>query len=460
MNSWDYDVVVLGGGSAGSSAAAAAAERGARTLMINDGELGGLCILRGCMPTKSMLAAAHVIHEAQHLEPFGARLDGRVEVDFAAIATRKDRHVERFKRAKIESIESQPYELLDARAKFVSSDTVEAGGRQIRARSFVIATGSNAAMLPIPGLESVPVWTSDDVMQLRTPPRRLLVQGAGPIGLELAQFFARVGTEVTLVNRSQLLAKSDAESGQVLHAALDDEPRFDVVVPGTIKTLAPHGDGLIATLVADDGKEQNLEADALLMAVGRSAAIQDLGLDAAGVHTERGSIPHDGGMRTNRPNIWVAGDSTGRYQILHLANEEGRLAGHHAAGGEVREIDYRLKMSVVFTDPPFAQVGMSEDEARGRGIEVVIGRANFPETGRAITMETRHGLWKLIIARDSGEILGSSIIGPRADDLIHVISSMMHFGGKLDDIERMPWYHPTLSEVILNLLRDARSQLT
>ena len=456
MSDFDYDVIVLGGGSAGSSAAAAAQAGGAKTLMINDGELGGLCILRGCMPTKSMLAAAHVIHEAQHLEPFGARLKGEVEVDFEAIVDRKDGHVARFKKAKVDSIEAQSYHLLDARAHFIDAHTVQAGDRTLRARSFVIATGSTPTTLAIDGIEEVPVWNSDDVMRLREAPRRLLVQGAGPIGLELAQFFARIGTEVRLVNRSPLLAKGDAEAGRELQAALDDEPRLQVDAPGSIEKLEPHGDGLVATLA--DG--ERFEADALLMAIGRRAALDELGLDAAGVTVERNVVPHNEAMQTNQSHIYVAGDSTGRYQILHLANAEGRVAGHNAAGGETRQIDYRLKMSVIFSDPPFAQVGMDEDEARAAGHDPVIGRARFPETGRAITMETQHGLWKLLVDRKDGRILGSSILGPRADDLIHIISTMMHFDGNIDEIERMPWYHPTLSEVALNLYRDIQRQRT
>ena len=190
----DYDVVVLGGGSAGATAAAAAHNSGARTLMINDGELGGLCILRGCMPTKSMLAAAHAIHEARHLEPFGARLYGYIDVDFGKIAARKDGHVARFKKAKVDSINSSGYTVLDASGRFVEPSVVEAGGQRIRAKKFVIATGSVPASLPIPGIEDVPVWTSDDVMCLNEAPRRLLVQGGGAIGLELAQLFARIGS--------------------------------------------------------------------------------------------------------------------------------------------------------------------------------------------------------------------------------------------------------------------------
>jgi len=449
----DYDVIVLGGGSAGSSAASAAHDTGARTLMINDGELGGLCILRGCMPTKSMLAAAHAIHEAGHLEPFGARLEGRVSVDFAKIAARKDDHVARFKKAKVDAINAAGYEVLDARGRFVETGVVEAGGRRITGTKFVISTGSVAAMLPIPGLDDVPVLTSDSVMRLTEAPKRLLVQGAGPIGLELAQFFARIGTHVVLINRSPLLSKVDIDSGIELRAALEEQANLRLAVPGKIERLSPAGDGLRATMT--DGEE--FEADALLMAVGRDAALDGIGLDVLGIVPEAGRVAHDAGMRTSHPDVYVAGDATGSHQILHLANQEGRIAGHNAAGGTPREMDLRLKMEVTFTDPPLANVGLTEKEA---GPGAVTATERFPETGRAITMGARHGIWKLVADRRSGEILGSTILGPHADDLVHVISTLMHFRGKVADIFDLPWYHPTLSEVLLNLARDIERQRT
>jgi pyruvate/2-oxoglutarate dehydrogenase complex dihydrolipoamide dehydrogenase (E3) component len=455
----EFDVVVLGGGSAGSTAAGAAQEAGAETLMINDGELGGLCILRGCMPTKSMLQAAHAIHEARHLDPFGARLEGHIEVDFSRIAARKDGHVARFKKAKVDSIESADYTVIDARGRFVEPGVIEAGGQRFRGKKFVIATGSVPVSLPIPGIDDVPVWNSDDVMRLTAAPKRLIVQGGGPIGLELAQFFARIGTEVTLVNRSPLLGKTDAESGVELRQVLLEEPRLNLAIPGTIERLTRDGDGLRASLVSN-GATTEIEADALLMAVGRESAVGEIGLETVGLSLRNGVLQHDSTMRTEHPDIYVAGDSTGDYQILHLANQEGQVAGHNAAGGPSRSMDYRLGICVVFTDPPFAQIGLGEQQALDAGLDVVVGRVRFAETGRAITMEVGHGLWKLIVDRQSGEILGSSILGPRADDLIHEIAILMHFRAKVGDIFDLPWYHPTVSEVFLNLARNIEDQRT
>jgi len=455
----DYDVIVLGGGSAGSSAAGAAARAGARTAMINQGELGGLCILRGCMPTKTLLATSNAVHEANRLDRLGARVEGRTVVDFARVMRRKDEKVARFQRAKIQGVARGGYEVIPGRARFAEGGGVEVGGRRLTARRYVIATGSAPTILPVPGIDEVPVLTSDEVMRLTSQPRSLLVQGAGPIGLELAQFFARIGTEVRLVNRSPLLSRCDPVCGAELTRALADEPRFELSVPGRIETLRRDGDGLTARIVDDAGSREH-GFDALLMAAGRHASLDDLGLEHVGLHPTRGRLEHDESMLTNHPDVYVAGDATGSHQILHVANQEGRAAGHNAAMGRPeRRVDRRLLMQVFFTDPPYAQVGLTEMKAREAGLDVVVGEARLAETGRAITMETRHGVWRLVADRAGGAILGSSILGPRADDLVHLVALLMRYGAKAGEIPDLPWYHPTLSEVVLDLARSVTSRI-
>jgi pyruvate/2-oxoglutarate dehydrogenase complex dihydrolipoamide dehydrogenase (E3) component len=453
----DYDVIVLGGGSAGTSAGRAAAMAGARTAVVNDGELGGLCILRGCMPTKAMLASAHVAHEARHTEPFGVDLQGQVVPRFDRIMARKDRLVERFKRAKVASVEAQEFDLLPGRASFEPGGGVAVNGRVLTARRYVIATGSVPQVPSIPGLNDVPFLTSDDVMKLTSPPASLVVYGAGPIGLELAQFFARIGVEVLLVVRSPLLHHYDLECGAELAGALSSEPNLELAVPATIDEVERIG-SRVRVRIESEGRIREHRADALLMATGRRAALDGMGLEHVGLDPRGDHLSHDAAMRTENPDVFVAGDATGAFQILHLANQEGTVAGHNAAGvSPERTMDYRLKMSVVFTDPPFAHVGLTETEVedeRAGGREVCTSTVAFPKTGRAITMEVEQGLWKLVIDRASCEILGSAILGPRADDLIHLISLMMHYRGTVHDIPRLPWYHPTLSEVMINLGRD------
>ncbi len=455
----DYGVIVLGGGSAGTTAASAAVAAGARTAMINEGELGGLCILRGCMPTKAMLASAHALDETRHLDRFGIALHGHAAPDFGRIMARKDEQVARFQRAKIAAVEAQDYEVIEGRARFAAGGGVEVNGRRLTADRYVIATGSLPLIPPIPGLDRVPTLTSDDVMRLQSPPGSLIVLGAGAIGLELSQFFARIGSEVLLVNRSPLLHRHDPEAGHELGRVLGEEPNLRVVDLGRIERVRPDRGGLTARILEVEGVREE-RADALLLATGRRPALDDLGLEHVGLKTDGWGLEYDDAMRTANPDVYLAGDSSGDYQILHLANQEGAVAGHNAASGRPeRKIDRRLHMEVVFTDPTYAHVGMTERDADESGTKIAVGRARFPETGRAITMGVRHGLWKIYAACSTREILGASILGPRADDLIHLIAVLMHFRAKAEDIGKLPWYHPTLAEVVLNVGRDLAGQL-
>ncbi|MCB9869626.1 MAG: FAD-dependent oxidoreductase [Planctomycetes bacterium] len=449
-----FDVLVLGGGSAGTAAASAAHAAGARTAMFNDGELGGLCILMGCMPTKTILHAAHLVHEAAHHHTPGVG-HAALDVDFPAVMENKRAKVERFKRAKVGRIERDGYTVVDARAWFTGPDTVAASdGTTYRfTRGAVIATGSQPNIPPLPGLREVEPWTSDDVLRLERVPRSALVLGSGAIGLELAQFLARMGCAVTLVSRRRLLADSDPLLGEELTKALAAEPGLEVVAPCRPQRIE-RVDGGVRLHGESDAGAQVLTAEQVVAATGRRPWLHGLGLDAAGVAHGPDGVVHDHAMQTSNPRVFVAGDATGTAQLLHVANQEGRAAGLGAAGvpGDHR-IDRRLHMEVVFTDPPLALLGRTELQARGAGLPVVSAVERFAETGRAITMDVQHGVWKLVAHAETGEILGTQILGPRADDLVHVVSAVMHFRGTGRDLLAMPWYHPTLSEVLLSLAR-------
>jgi pyruvate/2-oxoglutarate dehydrogenase complex dihydrolipoamide dehydrogenase (E3) component len=452
----DYDVLVLGGGSAGSAAAAAAHAAGARTAMFNDGPLGGLCILRGCMPTKSMLHAAHAAHHAAHPGAVGIR--GRLEgVDFRAVMAAKDRKVERFQRSKIAKIERAGYEIIDARAVFAGPDRVEANGERYRfARGAVIATGSVPAIAPIPGIDTVPYLTSDEVMRLETLPDSVLVLGIGAVGLELSQFFARMGARTQLFSRRLVFEDVDPLLVEEMQRVVADEPRLELIQP--FSPVRIEGDATRVTAVLGDGRR--FTAERLIVATGRRPAIAGLGLERAGVEVVAGHVVAGADMRTSNPRVFVAGDASGEPLLLHVANWEGRVAGLNAAGapGDLR-VEQRLDMSVIFTDPPMARLGLNEDGARAAGHDVITAHVQIPRTGRAITQDVQHGVLKLVAERRRGELLGAQILGPRADDIIHTLASIMYYRGTAADMLGMPWYHPTLSEVLLELARELVAQV-
>lgn len=452
-----YDVLVLGGGTAGTAAARAAAESGARVAMFNDGELGGLCILRGCMPTKTMLHAAHLAHEAAHSRTPGVRTSG-VAVDFPAVMANKDAKVARFKAAKIRGIEAGGYEVIDARARFAGPDVVEAGGERYRfTRGAVIATGSVATIPPLAGLADVPYLTSDEVMRLTERPESAVVLGTGAIGLELGQFFARMGTAVHVVSRRPVFADVDPQIVAEMAAAMADEPNLELIQPVAPESVERTPEGVRVHLA--DGR--SVEAATLVVATGRRAALDGLGLEAAGVEVDRGRVVNGPDMQTSNPAVWVAGDASGDRLLLHVANWEGRVAGLNAVLSEpVHAVEQRLHMAVVFTDPPMATIGMNEREARAAGHDPVRVSARYPETGRAITQDVAHGACILVAERSSGEILGAQLLGPRADDVVHEIAAIMYYRGTAAQMLEMPWYHPTVSEVFLSLAREAADAVT
>jgi pyruvate/2-oxoglutarate dehydrogenase complex dihydrolipoamide dehydrogenase (E3) component len=456
-----YDVLVIGGGTAGTAAAATAAAAlgpDGRVAMFNKGELGGLCILRGCMPTKTMLHAAHLVHEAGHHKTPGIG-HAKLEVDFGAVMDNKAAKVARFKAAKLGGIERGGYEVIDAYARFTGPNTIEADGVEYTfTRGAVIASGSVPTMPPVVGLEDCLaaglVWDSDDVMAMRDAPKSAIVLGGGAIGLELGLFLARMDVETFMVNRSRFFSKIDADIADEMEAALDAEPNMIRIAPLAAKRLEAV-DGKVHFTIEVDGAQRTLVADRFVAATGRHANLDDLGLDAAGVTYERGRVEHSAAMQTTNPRIFVAGDATGAELLLHVANWEGKAAGNGAA--EVpgpHDVERRLNMAVVFTDPALATVGMTESEATAAGLPVITAKAKLPQTGRAITMDVEHGLWKLVAHAETGELLGSQLLGPRADDLIHILSTAMYYHGTVADLVQMPWYHPTISEVGLSLARE------
>ena len=453
MKRFDFDVAVIGGGSGGYAAARTAAGAGLKTVVIEGGrEVGGLCILRGCMPTKALLYAAEVKHLAEHAATWGVRA-GKVSFDFAKVMSRKNAQIQDFADFRVKQLNGGKFKFIRANAKFLDPHTLELksaiGHRPsaITARHFVIATGSRVAPAPLPQLNEVGFITSDDASKLKKLPKSLIVLGGGAIACEFAQFFARFGVKVTLVQRSEhVLKEFDADAGTVAEQVFRREGIR--VFTGT-KLLDAKRKGKLKTVsFAHGGKTVSVSAAEILFALGRVPDTASLELEKAGVKTAAGRVVTDAKMQTSVPHIFAAGDCTGPHEIVHLAVTQGEMAAHNIAKPtSPRRMDYRLLISVVFTEPQVAFVGLTEKAAAARKIPFLAASYPFNDHGKSLLMEAKDGFVKLLADPRSGEILGGSCVGPVGGELIHEIVAAMARRMTVHELAAMPHYHPTLAEI-------------
>jgi pyruvate/2-oxoglutarate dehydrogenase complex dihydrolipoamide dehydrogenase (E3) component len=447
-SAFDFELAILGGGSGGYAAARTATQYGLKTVMVDGArELGGLCILRGCMPTKALLYAAEVRHLAAQ-GPVWGLAPGAPGFDFKRVMARKDAVIEDFASYRRKQLTNGRFELVRQTAHFVDAHTLELGnGDRITAGSFVIATGSTTAPPPLADLATVGYLTSDEAIQLSTPPRSLIVLGGGPVAMEFAQFFSRFDTEVSVIQRSPHVLKDfDPEAAEAVEAAFANE---GITVHTGTKLLGARQEGGRKVVEFEKtGRRMECSAEEILFALGRSPNTATLGLEAAGVATERSRIIAKPTQQTNVPHIYAAGDCCGPFEIVHVAIQQGETAAHNIACPDIeREMDYRLLISVAFTDPQVATVGLTEQQARKQGTPFRAASYPFNDHGKSIIMEAMHGQVKLLADPQSGEILGGGCVGPAGGELIHEIVAAMHKRMTVHELATMPHYHPTLAEI-------------
>lgn len=443
-----HDVVVVGGGSAGYAAARTARACGADVAVVDAGPLGGLCILRGCMPTKAILRSAEIAAVMRRAPEFG--LDSvPVQARLQAIVDRKDRLVREFAEYRIQQLRDPSLTLYEAPASFLSPGVLQVGSAQLRAKAFILATGSVPNHDVVPGLTLPGCVTSDNLLECRERPESLIVLGAGPVGLELGQFFARIGTAVTIVQRSaHVLSHLDEEVGAALAAAFVEEGV--TVRCGAEVRRVEERDGQPVVVLCQEGREQRLTGSLVLNALGRKPRIEELNVAAAGVATEQGRIVVDQAMRTSQPHIFAAGDVTNLYDVVHIAIQQGEVAGWNACHPQEapKQFDDRLAAEVVFTDPAVASVGLTERACQRRGLPYLASAYPFADHGKALCLGARHGFVKLVADPVSGTLLGAQFVGPEAGELIHELIAVMYYRGTVQDLLRMPHYHPTLAEIV------------
>jgi pyruvate/2-oxoglutarate dehydrogenase complex dihydrolipoamide dehydrogenase (E3) component len=444
-----YDVAVLGGGSAGFAAARATGKAGLNTALIDGADvLGGLCILRGCMPTKALLYAAEVLHLSRR-SPLWGITGAHAGFDYAALMARKSAVIDDFASYRRQQLENGPFRLIRARARFVDPHTVQLeNGAQITARHFIVATGSIVAPPPLRQLEKVGYLTSDDAINLRSLPASLIVLGGGPIAVEFAQFFARLDVGVTMIQRSEHILKDlDEDAAAVIERALIKE---GVKLHTGTRLLDAQRDGDKQSVVFDQADHRvEVAADQILLALGRLPNTAALNLAAAGVQLEEaGRIQTNERMQTSAPHIYAAGDCTSRHEIVHEAIHQAELAAHNIIHADSpRTLDGRLSLNLIFSDPQVACVGLTEKSARAAGRNYVSASYPFTDHGKSIIMGAEDGFVKLLADPGSGEIIGGCCVGPAAGELIHEIVVAMAGRMTARELAVIPHYHPTLAEI-------------
>ena len=455
-SSIDHDVIVIGGGSAGYAAARTARDEGADVAIVDPGPLGGLCILRGCMPSKSVLRSSDVMSLIRRAPEFGLSAPGP-GADLEAIIDRKDRLIREFADHRVEQLRG--FTLYESPARFTGSREIEVGGRRLTARAFVIATGSAISRPPIPGLEETGFITSDDALDLRDLPESMVVLGGGPIACELAQFYCRLGVHTVMIQRSgHILSQTDEDLARPVEARFREEGMG--LFTGTTLHRLERANGMATVHFRHGGEERTASGQVVFQALGRRPNTDGLGLDAAGVEVDRRVLVDDS-MRTRQPHIFAAGDVNGLHEIVHIAVLQGEAAGYNAVHlqGEPRRLDTRLDMTVTFTDPAVATLGRLERPCREEGIPYLAASYPFEDHGKSMTLGELHGHAKILCDPATGEILGAGIVGPEAGELIHELAAVMYFRGTVRHLMEIPHYHPTLAEILTYPAEELAEQL-
>lgn len=449
----EYDFLVIGGGSGGYAAARTAASLGLSTAVIEGGdEVGGLCILRGCMPSKTLIESANRYRVLRHAADFGLRA-GSIGFDAGEILARKRRLIAEFADYRREQLEGGGFDFLRGRAEFLDAhrlrvSLMQGGELILPISSACIATGSGINRPGIPGIDHC--LTSDDLLELSEIPSSAVVLGGGPVALEMAHYLESLGSRVTILQRnSQLLTGSDRDVADVLADGLRRRG-IEVLCGTSLHGIERTGECLTVRFDHGDGALSR-NASVVVNALGRRPALAGLGLERAGVALQGHAIATDSEQRTTARHLFAAGDCCGPYEVVHLAVAQGEAAGKNAAalirGGEPVKLDYRLKLFATFTEPQMASCGMTEQEAREAGHEVLTASYPFKDHGKSLVMGESDGFVKLIANAREGRLLGGAVVGPQASELIHEIVVAMAFHAKAAQLALVPHYHPTLSEI-------------
>ncbi|MFA5156331.1 MAG: dihydrolipoyl dehydrogenase [Candidatus Omnitrophota bacterium] len=429
----NYDLIIIGSGWAGFNAALKAKDSGLKVAVIENSQIGGTCLNRGCIPTKALIQSAKVYSLAKKSKTFGIEVTNPA-INFPEIQSRKDKIIQQLSAGMAFMLKGVDF--INAEAKLISANSVKAGGKELSAKFILIACGSTPAELRQIKLDGKKVISSDEILQLRELPKTLLIIGGGVIGCEFAGLFAGLGITVTVIEKMpQLLPGMDKDISRKLEQSFKKK-------------------GIKVSTNAEAQPADFNNYDLVLLAVGRAVDTQGLGLESIGVVTEKGKIVVDEYLRTNIPNIYAAGDCTGKLMLAHYAAYQGVIAAENIAdSAKPKKCDNQVVPSCIFTDPQAASVGMSEEEAIAKGIEVKLHKFDFMASGMARIMDEADGFIKFISEAKSGVVLGCAILGPSAAELIAIAGLAVSNKLSVSQIRDTIFAHPSLSEGIHEALK-------
>lgn len=442
----DGRLIIIGGGSAAFSAALRAVELGAKAIAIINSHLpvGGTCVNVGCVPSKTLIRAAESLHRAQ-VNPFAGIQTRGALADFSAVVQQKCQLVSEMRQAKyLDVIRDLPQvQLVEGHARLLDARHVAVGDRQLRSEHILIATGSSPAIPPIPGLAEAGYLTNDSAFELNTLPESLIVLGGRYIALECAQMFARFGSRVTVLQRSdRILPAESSDITNALTGYLQDEG-LDVVT-GVVVEQVRRADGKVIATAMVRGERREFSAEQILVATGRAPNTRDLGLQQAGVQLDaKGFIRVDASLHTTLPGVYAAGDVAGRHIYVYTAAYEGALAAENALTRAGLQADYTVLPWVIFTDPQVAGVGMNEQQAAAAGHDVEVASLPLSQVPRAVAARDTRGLIKLIRDRQTDRLLGARILAPEGGELLMEVAMAIKFGTTVRQIRES--FHPYLT---------------
>jgi dihydrolipoamide dehydrogenase len=444
-----YDVAVIGSGPGGYIAAIRAAQLGLRAAIVEEDRLGGVCLNWGCIPSKAILHAAEVFEAVKQGTP-GLVVEG-LRPDYGAVIDASRKAADRLNRGVASLMKKNQIEVLQGRGRLAGGgQVVVSRGEEetaLEAPAIILATGSTEFVFPGVEVDGRRVLTSREALEARELPGSIVIVGAGAVGLEFAYTYGTYGSEVTVVEMAdQVLPGFDAEIARTLERSFT---RRDVSVKTrtAYRALELNGDGVVVTVEGEKGEEE-LRADAVLLAVGRKALVQDLGLEAAGVEVEGGFVKVDEQYRTSAEGVWAIGDVTGHPLLAHKASEEGVAAAEFIAGERRKPVDLRLVPACIYCQPQVASIGLSEAQAKEAGHDVRVGKMPFTAVGKAVAVGHTEGMVKLVADARYGEILGAQILGEGATELIAEIAMSMILESTVRELGEACHAHPTLSEAI------------